>query len=116
MYKELRGGSVEKENIMPIVIGADDRALLSEFAKKYGKPVIVLDTRFPWLVRLSPSFFCMKLTSDTPDIVMMYIKSLPEGTDRIPLLAASAKFAHIIENWRDELSPICLLWHEKFEF
>ena len=107
---------MEKENIMPIVLGAKDKSFLKLFRKKYGNPTIVLDTKIPFRLRISPLFYPIKMTSAQDEIVIMYIASLLEGTDRIPLLAANEEYRAFVERNRDKLSPICILWHENFEF
>ncbi len=108
---------MDKENLMPIVLGSADTGFVRRFAAKYGVPVAVLDTkrRFRWF--FSPSVRCIKMNSELDEIVVMYIASLLEGTDRMPLLAAAdEKYRALIERNRESLSSMCILWHENFEF
>ena len=107
---------MDKENLMPIVLGSSDRALLREFAKKYGIPVIILDRKGPFWLRFSPRFRFFEMKSDSDEIVSMYVKDLLDGTDRIPLLAADENYREMLARNAEELSSFCILWHEKFEF
>lgn len=107
---------MDKENLMPIVLGSSDRALLREFAKKYGIPVIILDRKCPFWLRFSPRFRFFEMKSDSDEIVSMYVKDLLDGTDRIPLLAADENYREMLARNAEELSSFCILWHEKFEF
>ena len=108
---------MDKENLMPIVLGATDGAFLRKFVSKYGAPVIILDTQCRLSLRLSPRFHFIKMTSQTDGIVTMYINDLLEGTERIPLLAAADReYRELIERNFDALSSVCILWNENFEF
>ena len=107
---------MDKENLMPIVIGSSDRPLLRKFAKKYGIPVIILDRKCPFWLRISPRFRFFEMKSDSDEIVSMYVKDLLDGTDRIPLLAADENYREMLTRNAEELSSFCILWHENFEF
>ena len=108
---------MDKENLMPIVLGAGDGAFLRKFVSKYGAPVIILDTRCRLSLRLSPRFHFIKMASRSDEIVMMYVNDLLEGTDRIPLLAAAdPELCELIERNSEALASACILWNENFEF
>ena len=107
---------MDKENLMPIVLGSSDRVLLSTFAKKYGTPVIILDKKCPFRIKISPRFGFFKMKSGSDEIVSLYVKDLLEGTDRIPLLAADGNYRELLARNAEELSSFCILWHANFEF
>lgn len=107
---------MDKENLMPIVLGSSDRALLKTFAKKYGTPVIIFDRKCPFWLRISPRFRFFEMKSDSDEIVSLYVKDLLAGTDRIPLLAADGAYREMLGRNAEELSSFCILWRENFEF
>ena len=108
---------MEKENIMPIVLGAEDVGFVRKYISCYGSPAAVLDTKRSFRLFFEPRARFIKMTSDSDDIVFMYISSLLEGTDRMPLLAAgNEKYKGFVERNKDRLATVCILWHENFKF
>ena len=108
---------MEKENIMPIVLGAGDAPFVRRYAKLYGSPVAVLDTERNLRITFITSAKFIKMKSAEDEIVLMYIASLLEETDRMPLLAAvGPQYRGFVERNREALSALCILWHENFEF
>ena len=108
---------MEKENIMPIVLGAGDASFVRRYAKLYGSPVAVLDTERNLRITFITSAKFIKMKSSSDEIIMMYITSLLEGIDRMPLLAAvGPQYRGFVERNREALSALCILWQEKFEF
>lgn len=104
---------MKRDGIIPIILGSD-RELSKKLYSLCSAPVFVLDTKFSFFEILTPYSRCVKISS--PELFMLYIEDIIKNTDKMPLLAASAKYREFIDENRETLAERCILWHEDFKF
>ena len=103
----------EKDEFLPVVLGAGDRTLLRKLLKKYGGPLLLLDSAFPLFVRLMPGIKRIKMTAKSDDIALMYLFHAVSDQTRIPILATDGKYSALIENNSEKLSSRFIIYREE---